>query len=233
MGYINLDACTLYRGAQGPSASVIYVVDLPEHPFDIATAAAGCAANVVSVPVRSWDDALTPWPAPGVRRQGGDFGGAADLTRAELTERVVPELERAMGLAPAARALCGYSLGGLFALYAFVCDARWRACGCLSGSLWYPGWVAWLCDRLQGLDGTGRFAYLSLGTKERRGGAPIMHSVQDNMEECAELLRGCGCAVEVRLGPGNHMQFHTERLAAGLAALDAYLSGSTVPGAGA
>ena len=51
-----------------------------------------------------------------------------------------------------------------------------------------------------------------------------MRSVQDDLEACADMLRGSGCAVDLVVGPGNHMQHHTERLAAGLKALDAQLA---------
>lgn len=43
------------------------------------------------------------------------------------------------------------------------------------------------------------------------------------MEACAQVCRERGCEVDVTVGPGNHMQHHTERLAAGLATLDAFL----------
>ncbi|WP_455136855.1 alpha/beta hydrolase-fold protein [Thermophilibacter sp.] len=208
-------------GSGGLAAPVVYVIDLPEHPFDVAAAARGLAANVVRVPVRDWCDSLTPWPAPGLREGEKDFGGRAAETLAELTREAIPVLEERYALVPVRRAICGYSLGGLFSLYAFARDARFSACACLSGSLWYPGWVDYLRDLP--LDGAGRYAYLSLGKKECKAGPRVMRSVQDNTEACARVCRERGCAVDYVLGPGNHMQHHTERLAAGLAALDAFL----------
>ena len=209
-------------GSCGAAAPVIYVIDSSEHPFDVATAARGIAANVVSVPVRSWGDALTPWPAPGLRPGERDFGGDAAQTLAELVERVIPAVEARFGLAPVRRAVCGYSLGGLFSLYAFAQDARFAACACLSGSLWYEGWVDYL--RRAAFDGAGRYAYFSLGKKESKAGPAIMRSVQDDTETCAHICRERGCTADFVLGPGSHMQHHTERLAAGLAALRAFLT---------
>lgn len=222
MRYVDVDRAEVIPGTGGAATPVIYVIDLPEHPFDVVGAARGLAANVMRVPVRDWDDSLTPWSAPGLREGEKDFGGRAAETLAELTREAISALEERNGLTPARRAICGYSLGGLFSLYAFAQDVRFAACACLSGSLWYPGWI----DRLREQDfpGAGRYAYFSLGKKECKAGPRIMRSVQDNTEACAQICRECGCAVDYVLGPGNHMQHHTERLAAGLAALDAFLT---------
>ena len=209
-------------GAGGGAAPVIYVVDSPEHPFDIGGVAAGIACTIVTVPVSDWNDNLTPWPAPGLYRGEPDFGGNAARTLAELCDRVIPAIEREAGLRPRKRAICGYSLGGLFALYAFAHRACFDACACLSGSVWYEGWVEHL--RALELDGTDRFAFLSVGTEEKRAALATLRRVQDNMGQCADILRGRGCTVEYAIGPGNHMSFIPERFAAGLAALDAFLN---------
>ena len=208
-------------GSGGAAASVIYVVDSPEHPFEAAGPAAGIACTIVKIPIANWDDSLTPWPAPGLYRGEPDFGGNAARTLADLRDRVIPAVEREAGLQPNKRAICGYSLGGLFALYAFAHCTRFDACACLSGSVWYDGWVEHL--RTLELDGAGRFAFLSVGTKEKRAALATLRRVQDNMEQCAAILRARGCEVEYALGPGNHMSFIPERFAAGLHALDAFL----------
>ena len=211
-----------FRGGTGGSASpAIYVIDSPEHPFDLAGPAAGIACTIVKVPVTNWNDNLTPWPAPGLYRGESDFGGNAARTLDGLRDRVIPAIERDCGLHPHKRAICGYSLGGLFALYAFAHCTRFDACACLSGSVWYDGWVEHL--RGLGLDGTGRFAYLSVGSKEKRAAREPLKRVQDNMGQCADILRERGCEVDYAVGPGGHMNFIPERFAAGLAALDAFL----------
>ena len=223
MGYVDRDRCEVLLGTGGLEAPVVYVVDLPEHPFDVATAATGLNATVVRVPVHNWNDSLTPWPAAGLRPDAPAFGGHADETLAELTGVVIPEVEAAHGLAPVRRAICGYSIGGLFSLYAFAREGSpFAACACLSGSVWYEGWVDYL--RRTCPDSAGRYVYFSIGKKERRAGAPIMRTVQEDLEACAAVLRERGCAVDLVVGPGNHMQHHTERLTAGLKALDAHLA---------
>lgn len=220
MGSISLDEVELITGSGGTHAPLICVIDLPEHPFPINAAAAGLVANVARVPVHGWDDALTPWEAEGLR-PGQTFGGHAAKTLAELTSTIISEFTAREGIAPEKLALCGYSLGGLFALWAFVNDARFAACACLSGSVWYPGWVDYL--RNTGMDGAGRFAFLSVGSKEKRG-AGLFRCVEGNMQASADILRERGCDVRFEVGPGNHMQHHRERLAKGLAKVDKWLA---------
>jgi len=223
MKYVDVTGCRVYAGSAGARGPAVYVIDMPEHPFDLPTATASLSANVVMVPVRHWNDALTPWPAAGLYRGEPNFGGNAQVTLRELVDQAIPAIDKDAGLAPSARAICGYSLGGLFALYAFVHTNVFAASACLSGSVWYEGWV----DHLRGLDLqlNDHFAYLSVGTKEKRAARPLLQGVQRNMEECAAILRERGCEVRYQTGPGNHMQHVDERFAAGLGALDDFLQG--------
>lgn len=219
MGYVNSAAMRLYAGSAGTDGPLVYVIDSPEHPFPIADVASGLAAHVATVPIANWDDALTPYPAPALYRNGSAFGGHASTTLTEL-DVLLPQFEEANGLAPRWRAICGYSLGGLFALQAFIRGDTFAACACLSGSLWYEGWVERL--RAQELRLAGRYAFLSLGSKERKAPNPVQRRVATCMDECSAILRASGCEVDCMLGPGDHFHFVAERLATGLTALDAF-----------
>lgn len=209
------------RGTAGPGAPLVYVIDSSEHPLGVPAAARGLMANVARVPVGCWGDSLTPWPAPPLGAGMEGFGGRAGETLAALARDLGPSAEAGAGLAPRCRAICGYSLGGLFSLYALAREGGLRACACLSGSVWYEGWVDWLRENAP--ECSGRYAFLSVGRREKRAGLPFRH-VEEDLAACAGILRGRGCRVDVSLGPGGHMQYRRERLAAGLAALDAFLA---------
>ena len=88
---------------------------------------------------------FTPWPAPGIR-EGEAFTGEAGDYLGFLTERALPLLERDFRAAaqPQRRGILGYSLGGLFALWAQRQGEVFRLAGSLSGSLWYPGWLGYM-----------------------------------------------------------------------------------------
>lgn len=117
---------------------------------------------------------FTPWPVPPVW-EGEAFTGGAAAYLAFLTDRFLPRLEAAGGAAsPSRRALLGYSLGGLFSLWAMGQGAAFEAFGSLSGSVWYEGFLAYL--QSAPLKGTER-VYLSLGDREEFGGPPRMRAV--------------------------------------------------------
>ena len=71
-----------------------------------------------AIPVENWNDALSPWEAPAVWGKQG-FGGNAGDTLRFLTEQVIPTLEQRYPLPKNIKIILGgYSLAGLFALWA-------------------------------------------------------------------------------------------------------------------
>ena len=71
-----------------------------------------------AIPVESWNDALSPWEAPAVWGTQG-FGGNAMDTLRFLMEQVIPTLKRQFHLPENVKIILGgYSLAGLFALWA-------------------------------------------------------------------------------------------------------------------
>ena len=71
-----------------------------------------------AVPVKSWNDELSPWKSPAVWGKDS-FGGNAAGTLRFLTEQAIPALKQQFALPGNVRiVLGGYSLAGLFALWA-------------------------------------------------------------------------------------------------------------------
>jgi predicted alpha/beta superfamily hydrolase len=180
-------------------------------------------ANLASFPVHDWDDELTPWLAPGLYHGDADFEGLASRTYERVMGPFLDGVEAAHGLQPRSVALAGFSLAGLFSLHSFMTDTRLAAAASLSGSVWYEGWPDYLAGCTTPM--AGRFAYLSIGTKERLASPEILHAVEDRTRLTAETLRRLGAEVEFRTGPGSHLQHVDERITAGLEALDAFLAG--------
>ena len=72
---------------------------------------------LVAVPVENWNDDLSPWSAPPAWGKQG-FGGRAEDTLAWL-EQAVPSIRRQYSIKEDAKVILGgYSLAGLFALWA-------------------------------------------------------------------------------------------------------------------
>lgn len=225
MDRIDMGAIDAQVSSEGPTSPAVYIVGDVEPDVGLGALAAGRLSTLVRIPVRDWGASLTPWPAPNPFNPAESFKGEAGKTLAELAA-AIPLVERAHGLSPQSRALCGYSLAGLFALWAFASSGAFQACACLSGSYWYEG----LPERLGALpfDGCGRYAFLSVGDREKAARRQAFKSVEEGMLACAEALRRDGCQADVSVGPGNHFQHVPERYEAGLAALDRALAASQV-----
>ncbi len=78
----------------------------------------------------------------------------------------MPEAEKELPGPPAWRGIAGYSLAGLFALYAICQTDVFSRVGCMSGSLWFPGFKEYVFSHEP-----KRWAdciYFSLGDREAR-----------------------------------------------------------------
>jgi len=151
-----------------------------------------------AMPVESWNDALSPWEAPAVWGKQG-FGGKAADTLRFLTEQVVPTLKQQFNLPENVKIILGgYSLAGLFALWASTQTDLFYGVAAASPSVWFPGWMEFEQQRpIQ----TQR-VYLSLGDKEERTKNIVMAAVGDNIRTLRSRLaeRGTDCTLEWNSG---------------------------------
>lgn len=175
-----------------------------------------CDATVASVSVSDWNRELSPWKADKCFRNGEDFGGGAGEYIAELA-RKIPEFERGHGLAPAHRAICGYSLAGLCALYGLYVSGMFDGAVSASGSMWFDGWLDFMeshsppCGRAR--------VYLSVGDKEARTRNARLASVEECTRRAREILESGGSDAVFRLNPGNHFNEPDRRIALGIETL--------------
>ena len=169
----------------------------------------------VSVSGLRWNDELTPWPHDCITRSDAPYAGEAQGYLRDLTEEIMPAVEQEVGGKPSYSALAGYSLGGLFALWAsFHTDAFSRVISA-SGSLWYPGFVEYA--RAHSFSSALSCVYLSLGKKEHRTPNRLLRNVRANTQDILELCRNRGVLARLDMNPGNHFQDVQERMAKGIA----------------
>lgn len=76
--------------------------------------------SLVNVGVDLWEENFSPWCAPRVFAKGPNFGNGAQKTLDTLINQVIPWAESELTDPPAYRVLVGYSLAGLFSLWAGV-----------------------------------------------------------------------------------------------------------------
>ena len=213
----------LIQSGDTPTSSAVLLINSPQHPFDVSAVSRLDTTTLIDVAIDDWNNALTPWQAPGLRREDPPFGGEARRTLEALTCELAT-FERQNGLAPSHHAIIGYSLGGLFALYTLLNERMYDAAASVSGSLWFDEWTSYLERQPPDL-GHGRFAYLSVGTKEKRAAQPRIKLVEQRTRQTEQLLQRLGFDTELTVGPGSHFQFVQDRLNRGFAVLEEALDG--------
>ena len=106
-----------------------------------------------------WAKALMPWQDEAVSRNE-EVGKHAQDTLVYIEESLVPWLHKRFGKLPCI--IGGYSLGGLFALWAARQSAAFCAVAAASPSLWIKGWADFADNRSL----NAQLAYVSLGDRE-------------------------------------------------------------------
>ena len=151
-----------------------------------------------AIPVESWNDALSPWEAPAVWGKQG-FGGNAAATLRFLTEQVMSTLKQHFDLPENVRIILGgYSLAGLFALWASTQTNLFYGIAAASSSAWFPGWMEF--EQQHPIQ--AQRIYLSLGDREERTRNATLAAVGDNIRTLHSRLtaRGVHCTLEWNRG---------------------------------
>ncbi len=182
-----------------------------------AAALADTHAVLCALSGENWEAELSPWPAPRAFRRGSDFSGGAPEYLDFLCSTVLPAAESVLGLAAPPRGIAGYSLAGLFALWASLQRPGFSLAAGMSASLWYDGFADGL--EAQRPPALPRYAYLSLGSAEPRARDPRLAAVGTCTERTAQRLASLGCAVDFHAESGGHFQDIPQRCARGLRTL--------------
>ncbi|MFC2723653.1 alpha/beta hydrolase [Granulicatella adiacens] len=131
-------------------ATTIYFLDGDqfEEPFNYWIRKHQPTLNFVLINANNRTNDYTPWPLQASETMTMDFGGKAAEHLAFITTKVIPFCESEYGLSSSAkkRAIGGYSLGGLFSLYAAVNTDLFGTVLSCSSSLWYPDFLAYLIE---------------------------------------------------------------------------------------
>ncbi|MBR1433374.1 MAG: alpha/beta hydrolase, partial [Ruminiclostridium sp.] len=141
---------------------------------------------------------------PPVYKNDDPFTGGADAYLETLTGEIVPAIISELGSKPAYIALVGYSLAGLFAVYAMYRTKLFSRIASVSGSLWYPGFMDYA--KSHELAALPPKLYLSLGDKEARTRNQIMAKVEQNSRDLHEYYKSLGINTIFELNEGNHFK---------------------------
>lgn len=174
----------------------------------------GCKPfHFVSITKLRWDEELSPWAHDPVVSQSDHFTGEAEPYVRCMEKTIIPFIEDQIGLPPY-RIIAGYSMGGLFALYAPYVTNLFSAAVSASGSVWYPEFVSYAKshDFLKKPDAI----YLSLGDLESRTKNPFLRQTENCMKELNSIYQSKAIDSIFELNPGNHYKDAAYRLAKGI-----------------
>ncbi len=177
--------------------------------------AAGCPTfTLVSISDLDWSRDMAPLDSPASFKNGEPFTGGADNYLRLLAGEIIPRVEKDLASPPAWRGIAGYSLAGLFALYAIYQTDVFSRVGCMSGSLWFPGFKEYIFSHEP--KRWPDCIYFSLGDREAKTRNPVLKTVQENTEEIQAFYQSKGIDTALQLNPGNHFVQEIERTVAGI-----------------
>ena len=121
----------------------------------------------------------------------------------KLTDEIIPNTERDLGIEHAERTLLGVSLSGLFAVWtAFNTDTFTNIIS-ISGSLWYDGFVEWMKEQTPSPQ--LKKVCMILGEKEKNSKEKRMATVEERSLAAADILKAKSqAAISFELVDGTH-----------------------------
>lgn len=161
-----------------------------------------------------WNRDMAPWDIPPISKNDTPCTGGADDYLRLLTETILPEVEKRLDGAIPWRGLAGYSLAGLFAVYAMYRTDVFSRFASISGSLWFPGINEYI--QTHSFRRKPDCLYFSLGEKECRTKNPYLKCVRRNTEEIVSFFQTQEIDTSFELNSGNHFKDAAMRSAKGI-----------------
>ena len=159
---------------------------------------------ITAFKVNDWNRDLSPWKAPAVFGKE-DFGVGAAETLDEIL-RYCQESSKVYYVG-------GYSLAGLFALWAVHQTDIFNGVCAASPSMWFPGFI----DYMKENEIKCKDIYLSLGDKEEKAKNSVMATVGDCIRTAERMLKEKEYSCILEWNEGNHFRDTDIRTAKGFA----------------
>ena len=168
-------------------------LDIMEQEIEIIQKETTVDFQLIAYPIKKWNHELSPWEAPAVFGKEG-FGAGANITLQEILKCCEDKSKTYI--------LGGYSLAGLFALWAAYQTDAFTAIAAASPSVWFLGYI----DYMKTHKFLAKAAYLSLGDREEKTKNPTMSQVGNCIREAHEILTQSNIQPTLEWNPGNHFK---------------------------
>lgn len=154
-----------------------------ESLFDEVKALTNNDFSLAVFDVTDWNAQFSPWTAPAVFGKDS-FSGKGNDTLRFLEDEFLPEIKSKFPKSEVF--LTGYSLAGLFSLWALYETDKFNGAVCCSSSLWFDKWDEYASlHRIKSLS----TIYMSLGDREEKTKNKVMSKVGDRTRRQAEILK--------------------------------------------
>ena len=204
--------CFLYQDAE---ATHLLIQPIDEHDLEVLDQEVKAIKELSDKPfsllafmIKDWNQELTPWAAPPVFGKV-PFGNGAGKTLGFITNQLLQEVQENIPHL----ILGGYSLAGLFALWAGYQTDKFEGIAAASPSVWYPQWIDFASENKP----LAKSVYLSLGDKEEKAKNPVMAQVGNAIRKQHELLTEQEINTLLEWNAGNHFVDSDKRMAKGFA----------------
>jgi len=179
---------------------------IPKEAEEIRKLAGAEDFALLAVKVDRWNNDLSPWKAPAVFGNE-DFGDGAETTLKNINDLINREYKDRKII------LGGYSLAGLFALWAGTKCEGFSGIVAASPSVWFPGFTGFLEGNTILVDSV----YLSLGDRESKTRNAVLATTDDCIKKAQEIILKQGVKCILEWNEGNHFKDPEKRMAKGFA----------------
>ena len=183
-----------------PNASLILVqmigdhdIEMINHEFDLIQKSVSDELCLIACKVDDWNRDLSPWKAPAVFKSES-FGENAAKTLSEVLAYIEEKKQPCI--------IGGYSLAGLFALWAATKTDRFSKVAAASPSVWFPGFTEYIKEN----NIKAKAVYLSLGDREEKTRNPVMATVGHAILSVHETISDSGINTILEWNQGNHFK---------------------------
>lgn len=189
---------------EDPSAKTVFLLGYDDEVgiYNRIKQKANPPFNLILITGIDWNNELSPWKHDPIFKGDKGYLGQGDAFLEELTQDIYPIIQKRYQLNPESIALCGYSLAGLFALYAGFKSELFNALLCVSPSFWFTGITEFVATST--LPKNVGYVDLSLGDKEPLTKNPIMSQVGERTMQIRDDLKEKGIDVVFTWNPGGH-----------------------------
>ena len=158
--------------------------------------------NLLVIGNLRWDHDMTPWYCPPISENDTQYTGGADEYLDLLLTQILPKCCTILHGEPCFTGITGYSLAGLFALWAGYQTDFFEGIAAASPSIWFPGFT----DYMRANTFRAGAVYLSLGDREERTKNPFMSQVGNAIRDGYAVLRNAGINCTLEWNKGNHFK---------------------------